>query len=493
MLRSCLLTAICMLPTIWSPVGSAADLEEIRQGIVSLRVRHVPQEPAKTSTLWFRTNGGGDAQTPGAFWRPNATAPAPNHPAQPTPGVRQPVYSGGMAIGKSGMLDVRNGKRIISATGFRFGEDGRIMTVLDNDVRSTADTFFVRFDGGTREATLVAWDAGNGLAVLEQKADDTKTAGDDPTKTQTSLTLAESDVEWGAELRTVFEIRKSVPKVAVGIATTPSYYFASLGGNIFETDIEIEAGSTGAPVLNADDHVVGIMKAMRSADGTGGPGIAISRGDIQRLVDFVEKGSSGALPKPLLGVALAPTSSTTDPGIREMITGALISKVLEGSSAEKAGVKQGDIITLVDGVQIKRFEDVIGIVNQHAPGDVVPFEFSRNGSPLRYHLELKERSPSMSADGAMPKIAVSDLDKLGENALLLLAPGLGFREGLTDEQKKTLDESMLNIQARMRELQSNPGVRVLAVPPDVNSKLDALSQRIDTLTENVEKLTEALK
>src|SRR5664279_2922996 len=145
---------------------------------------------------------------------------------------------------------------------------------------------------------------------------------------------------------------------------------------LIETDADIQAGDSGGPLFNAADQVVGIDTAAEQGGYTTA-GYAIPISTAVRIAGRIESGQGSTtitIGYPaFLGVQVSPT--TTGGGYRSLqpttTAGALISGVVTGGPAERAGLTAGDTITGIDGTAIGGTADLTSVLAGHTPGQTV--------------------------------------------------------------------------------------------------------------------------
>ena len=139
-----------------------------------------------------------------------------------------------------------------------------------------------------------------------------------------------------------------------------------------QTDAAINPGNSGGALVNLSGEVVGINTAIAtSGQGQGniGVGFAIPSNRAKQVADQLIKGGKVSHPYLGLGVSDAPNNG-----------GALVSQVVRGAPAEKAGIKQGDVITKAGDKAIHNGDDLVSAVQSSKVGDKLTLTVSRNGS-----------------------------------------------------------------------------------------------------------------
>ncbi len=154
-------------------------------------------------------------------------------------------------------------------------------------------------------------------------------------------------------------------------------------GGMVQTDAAINPGNSGGALVNSSGEVIGINTAIAtSGSGTGniGVGFAIPINTAKQVAEQLIK--TGTATHAFLGVSLADATGNT--------AGALVSSVTAGSPAEKAGLKEGDIITKIDNLVVTDSETVVGAVRGYKPGDKATIAYVRDGRASTVTVTLQE-------------------------------------------------------------------------------------------------------
>jgi S1-C subfamily serine protease len=278
-------------------------------------------------------------------------------------------------------------------SGFIISANGLVLTnkhvVSDTEAEYTVFTN----DGKKYPAQVLARDPVQDLAVLKIDAAGLPT-----------LALADSDnIEAGqiaiAIGNALGEFRNTVNVgVISGIGRTIT---ASGGGtsetlqNVIQTDASINPGNSGGPLLNLIGEVIGINTAV--AQGAQSIGFAIPINQAKR--DINDAITKGKIITPYLGVRyLTITSALQEDKKLPFDYGALVAKgdngeaaVVSGSPADKAGIKEGDIILEFGGRHIDKDHQLASLVVLYSVGDTISVKIWRNGQTLNLNVILTER------------------------------------------------------------------------------------------------------
>jgi putative serine protease PepD len=157
--------------------------------------------------------------------------------------------------------------------------------------------------------------------------------------------------------------------------------------DVLQTDAAINPGNSGGPLADADGHVVGVNTAAdRTASNVG---FAIPSLLVKRLADDLIAGRKPG--HPFLGVSLEEEVDALANGNPIPSYGTYIASVVSGSAADQAGLRKGDVIQKVDGVQLVNGQTLGGFLQLHEPGDHVKLTILRNGADQDLDVVLGDR------------------------------------------------------------------------------------------------------
>ena len=238
-------------------------------------------------------------------------------------------------------------------------------------------------DNRSLKAKVVGKDEGSDVAVLQVQA-----------ANLTALPIADSD-------------RTEVGDFVVAIGnpfglghTVTSGIVSALGRSginpegyedFIQTDASINPGNSGGALVNLGGELVGINTAILSRTGGNiGIGFAIPSNMMRTVMNQLVK--FGQVKRGVLGVNI----QTLTPDIAESMglantQGALVSQVVEGSAAEKAGVKAGDVVTAINGKTVKDATGLRNAIGLLSIGDRVDVALLRDGKPRRVTAVIGER------------------------------------------------------------------------------------------------------
>ncbi len=178
---------------------------------------------------------------------------------------------------------------------------------------------------------------------------------------------------------------------AVGRTVTtadPSTGIQYTNDSLIQTDAAINPGNSGGALLNASGEVIGINSAKYSSTDVEGTGYAIPMSVAQPIIDsLIQNGEYYDSDQGYLGISGGDVSSRMIAyGLPE---GAYVGAVNKDSGAEKAGIKEGDIITAVDGKKVKGMDDLQKAIEGKKPGDEITVSISREENGKNQNQDLK--------------------------------------------------------------------------------------------------------
>jgi S1-C subfamily serine protease len=163
--------------------------------------------------------------------------------------------------------------------------------------------------------------------------------------------------------------------------------------DVLQTDAAINPGNSGGPLADADGNVIGVNTAM---DATGqGIGYAIPSLIAKRIAQDLIAGRKPG--HPYMGVCYQSEDAFLASGKDIPGYGVLVTSTLPGTPAAKAGLKSGDIIEKVDGIELNNGQTLGGAIQPKGPGDTVQLTVLRSGATTTVALTLADRPATPSA------------------------------------------------------------------------------------------------
>lgn len=169
-----------------------------------------------------------------------------------------------------------------------------------------------------------------------------------------------------------------------GITAGDGFMMAEKLDNVIQTDAAINPGNSGGPLLNSAGQVIGVNVAV--SQGANNVGFALPINVVRdSLKNFNE---TGAFERPFFGVRYQ--MITKEQGILNRVpAGAYVVEVVAGSSADKAGIKKGDIITKFDSKDVVAEDSgLVEMIGKKKIGDKVEVELWRDDKTVKVSVEL---------------------------------------------------------------------------------------------------------
>ncbi|MBR6581571.1 MAG: trypsin-like peptidase domain-containing protein [Ruminococcus sp.] len=279
-----------------------------------------------------------------------------------------------------------------TGTGVVFSEDGYIVTnahvIYDSqNGMGLATEIEVLVEDETYTAEIIGYDVDCDLAVLKIEADGLISA---EFGNSDELNLGEDVTAIGNPLG--LDLMNTVTKgIVSGLNRNVTINDKSM--SLIQTDTAINEGNSGGPLINKYGQVIGINSSKMSSSGFGSASIegicfAIPSNKVVNVVDdFMNYGYVKG--KPQLGISCRDVTAEISQ-MYDMPLGVYVVEVTEGSAAEKAGLKKGDIITAVDDVKIETAAELTAQKNLHMAGDEIKLTYKRNGEEMTATLVLDE-------------------------------------------------------------------------------------------------------
>lgn len=268
-------------------------------------------------------------------------------------------------------------------------EKGYVLT--NNHVVNGANKISVQLsDGREFDAKLIGHDEQTDIALIQIPG----------AKGLTQVSVADSDQlkvgDFAVAIGNPFGLGQTATS---GIISALGRSGLNLEGleNFIQTDAAINRGNSGGALVNLNGELIGINTAiLSSAGGNIGIGFAIpanmAMNLAQQLIDFgeVKRGQLG-----IRGTEM--TSEMAKAFNVEAQRGAFVNEVLPGSAAAKAGIKAGDIITMLDGKPIDSFAALRVKIGTTAPGKEVKVGLLREGKPQTLAVKLDTSSQTTAS------------------------------------------------------------------------------------------------
>jgi serine protease Do len=304
--------------------------------------------------------------------------------------------------------------------------DGYILT--NNHVIDGADDIQVELtDGRTFTAKLVGSDKPSDLALLKVTASDLH-----------PLSLGNSDaVQVGDVVLAVGNPLGIGETVTMGIISAKGRSTGVGDGgyeDFLQTDAPINHGNSGGALVNTKGELVGINSQILSNSGENiGIGFAIPANMARHVTDQLRK--DGKVHRSQLGVMIQPVTSdmAASLGLKE-VGGVIISSIEPDSAADRAGLKQGDVIQAFNGETVKDFNVLRNRVADTPPGSTATISIVRDGARRDVSVKLNETTATKSARSGETDSTPEDKTALGIS-VAPLTPELATRYSLPSDAK----------------------------------------------------------
>lgn len=285
-----------------------------------------------------------------------------------------------------------------TGTGFVYKKDKSFGYILTNaHVVEGGNKFYVTFTDKNRvEATVVGSDSYSDVALLKVDAKNVKAVAEiGETK---DLRLGDTAFAIGAPLdyqvyswsvtRGIISGTDRLVEVSVSNSQSADYVL-----KVLQTDAAINNGNSGGPLCNANGQVVGITNMKLASSAIEGMGFAIY---IEDAVQYAEMFINGkTIQRPYLGIAMYDLSSLKNNFFfgtsinTDLTSGVYVQTVEDKSSAAKAGLKSGDIITAIDKEEVTSAAYLRYILYKHKIGDTITVTYYRNNQKQTAKVKLE--------------------------------------------------------------------------------------------------------
>jgi serine protease Do len=264
-----------------------------------------------------------------------------------------------------------------SGSGVIIRPDGYILT--NNHVIGNADKIKVALsDNRVFDGRVVGKDSFSDVALVKIDARDLPVA-----RFGTSKTLRPGD--WAIAIGNPLGLEHTV---TLGIISALGRSLSALQNNVelIQTDAAINPGNSGGPLLNIHGEVIGVNTAIRGdAQNIGfALPIDVARDVAQQLLQ------GGKIARAYVGIYMQDLDEKLAKalGLSDSAQGVVVVRVAPDSPAEKAGLRQGDVIEKVDGKAVTTSKEVQQLVRSHKPGQSLNLLLYRNGQLTSQPLEI---------------------------------------------------------------------------------------------------------
>ena len=274
-----------------------------------------------------------------------------------------------------------------TGSGIILTKDGYIAT--NNHVIESADSVYVTLSGGQElPAKIIGQDSSSDLAVLKVDRDDlpAATLGSSSALRVGEMVVAIGD-PFGAKLAST---------VTVGFISALDRKINMDGTTytLLQTDAAINPGNSGGALVNSKGEIIGINTLKSRVAGydqfgnaisSEGIGFAIPIDQAKPILDALIQ--DGKIDRPGIGIKIY-TVTEQDAQSWNVPQGVMVSQVIAGSPAEKAGLQKDDIITAVNGKKVLTTEEFLPIVQESTIGETITLSIYRDGKTMDVKVEI---------------------------------------------------------------------------------------------------------
>ena len=259
-------------------------------------------------------------------------------------------------------------------------------------------------DGRDFEAELIGSDVETDVALIQIDATDLL-----------ALEMADSDAvrvgDFVVAIGSPFGLSQTVTSGIVSALgredfTTDTYQ------NFIQTDAAINPGNSGGPLMNFQGEIIGINTAIVGSSGGGvGIGFAIPANMVEAITSQIIE--FGSINRGFLGIRMDNINSTLKEVYElDSTDGVLVVEVLEGTMAEKAGLKAKDVIVAIDDESIRNANHLRNVIGLKRVGDQVGLKIVRAGKRIKVNTAIGERLRMQGGDFSekLAGLTLKDLD-----------------------------------------------------------------------------------
>ena len=267
-------------------------------------------------------------------------------------------------------------------TGFLISKDGYILT--NEHVIDGASKISIDLDGFDEplEAKVIGADYNLDLALLKV----------DAKQDLPFLKMGNSDQvrvgSWVIAIGSPYGLDHTVTVGVISAKGRPVNVENRQYENLLQTDTSINPGNSGGPLLNLQGEVIGVNTAINAQ--AQGIGFAIPANTVQQILEDLKKGVSAEIPWVGVQVRDVDDEAAQYLGLAK-IEGVLVTGVINGSPAQKAGLKQQDVIVELNGTRTNTADQMIAVIRETKVGQKVQILFYRAGILETVEVTIAER------------------------------------------------------------------------------------------------------
>lgn len=284
-------------------------------------------------------------------------------------------------------------------------DNGKAYIVTNNHVVTGADAVSIMLNSGKKvDAKIVGTDVYSDLAVLEISDKDVTTVAE--FGNSNNVKVGETVLAIGSPLGSTFanSVSQGIISAKDRMITNQTSDGAIINSKAIQTDAAINPGNSGGALINTAGQVIGInsSKIAQAASGVSaeGMGFAIPSNEVVNIINQLEQGKSVA--RPMLGIKMVNLNLLSAEDKKNVLklddkitNGVVVASVEKDTPAEKAGLKQYDVITQVDGKDIASTAELQSILYAKKIGDKMELTYYRSGKEAKTTVNLTEDSSKL--------------------------------------------------------------------------------------------------
>lgn len=308
-----------------------------------------------------------------------------------------------------------------SGSGVIIRQDGYIVT--NNHVVGDASKIEVTLNNNkTYTASLVGTDPATDVAIIKIEAEGLPV-----------IPFADSDKlrlgEWVLAIGSPYDLRSTI---TAGIVSAKGRSMPNYGKEVriesfIQTDAAVNPGNSGGALVNKEGRLVGVNTAIISQTGSyAGYSFAIPSNIVHKIADDLI--NFGSVKRVMLGVSVSEIDAKKAEELKlSSVEGVYIGEVSKGGAADKAGIREGDVLVGLDSTKISNFAILQEAVSQFRPGDKTVVKVIRDGKKLELPLTFTE---SEAANGQKVENGISFYGATIAPASKERLESLGLKQGV---------------------------------------------------------------
>jgi serine protease Do len=292
------------------------------------------------------------------------------------------------------------------ASGVIISTDGYVVTSR-HAVAGAYEIVVYLSNGDVYSADMIGCDAGTDLALIRIFGNDFTAI---PLGDSRELRVGEFILSFGSP----FLLTQTVSLGIVSYLGRSDLGFVDYE-NYIQTDVLLNPGSSGGALVNLRGELVGINSAIATASGSyQGIGFAVPVSSVAVIIEEIM--DRGGVVRGYIGMMVRPLTPSQIAEQEDLENGVFVAVVLPGSAAEETGIRRGDIIVSLDGLEVESTYGFSFQIASHHPGDTVELVLLRGDTLLSETVQFQQRPENLSPSaitpftGLDPGWAISELE-----------------------------------------------------------------------------------